>query len=143
MSKRATRKPRASKLKGLRLGERTAGESSAQINKLAKFIMDEIPGEPSESEGAVDVAIRLLRASANPLKVKVEITPLETQRTIMCLKGMVRSIGDGAKTYSEQKLILEYKALIDKLDGALMAADNGKLALTITFGASTLAVAKP
>lgn len=34
---------------------------TAQIDKLASFIMDEIPGEPSESEGAIDCAIRLLR----------------------------------------------------------------------------------
>jgi len=31
-----------------------------QIKRLARFIM-EIPGEPSQSEGAVDTAIRLLR----------------------------------------------------------------------------------
>lgn len=34
-----------------------------QIDELANFIMREIPGEPSRSEGAVDVAIRLLRNS--------------------------------------------------------------------------------
>lgn len=33
-----------------------------QIDRLAKFIMDEIPGEPSQNEGAVDTAIRLLRS---------------------------------------------------------------------------------
>lgn len=32
-----------------------------QIKRLARFIMEEIPGEPSQSEGAVDTAIRLLR----------------------------------------------------------------------------------
>ena len=32
-----------------------------QINRLAQFIMDEAPGEPRQSEGAVDTAIRLLR----------------------------------------------------------------------------------
>lgn len=32
-----------------------------QIDELARFIMAEIPGEPSQSEGAVDTAIRLLR----------------------------------------------------------------------------------
>jgi len=34
-----------------------------QINELAKFIMDEVPGEPSRPEGAVAVAIRLIRAT--------------------------------------------------------------------------------
>lgn len=33
----------------------------SQIKKLADFIIEEIPGEPSTSDGAVDVAIRLLR----------------------------------------------------------------------------------
>ena len=32
-----------------------------QIQRLAQFIMDEIDGEPSQSEGAVECAIRLLR----------------------------------------------------------------------------------
>ena len=35
---------------------------SGEIDRLARFIMDEIEGEPSEDEGAVDTAIRLLRA---------------------------------------------------------------------------------
>jgi hypothetical protein len=34
-----------------------------QVDILAKFIMDEVPGEPSRSEGAVAVAIRLIRAT--------------------------------------------------------------------------------
>lgn len=36
--------------------------------RLARFILDEIPGEPSETEGAVDTAIRLLRRDAKALK---------------------------------------------------------------------------
>lgn len=35
--------------------------AAEQIEELANFIMAEIPGEPSVSEGAVDTAIRLLR----------------------------------------------------------------------------------
>jgi hypothetical protein len=37
---------------------RTAEE---QIEQLARFIMAEVPGEPSQSEGAVDTAIRIMR----------------------------------------------------------------------------------
>ena len=33
----------------------------SQIVKLGDFITDEIPGEPSANEGAVDTAIRLLK----------------------------------------------------------------------------------
>lgn len=32
-----------------------------QINKLASFIIDKVPGEPSRSEGAVDTAIRVIK----------------------------------------------------------------------------------
>lgn len=35
--------------------------SEAQIDRLAAFIMNEVPGEPSQSEGAVDTAIRWMR----------------------------------------------------------------------------------
>lgn len=40
--------------------------ATKQIEKLAQFIMDEVPGEPSQSEGAVDTAIRLLRGLPGP-----------------------------------------------------------------------------
>ena len=36
-----------------------------EIRRLAQFIMEEVPGEPSQSEGAVDTAIRLIRESLN------------------------------------------------------------------------------
>lgn len=36
---------------------------SAQIERLASFIMEHVPGEPSQSEGAVDCAIRIIRNS--------------------------------------------------------------------------------
>jgi hypothetical protein len=32
-----------------------------QIKRLGAFIMDEVPNEPSRTEGAVDVAIRIIR----------------------------------------------------------------------------------
>lgn len=35
---------------------------SEQIKRLADFIMAEVPGEPSQSEGAIDTAIRWMRA---------------------------------------------------------------------------------
>jgi hypothetical protein len=33
----------------------------SQVARLAAFIVEEIPGEPSRSEGAVDTAIRIMR----------------------------------------------------------------------------------
>ena len=32
-----------------------------QVDRLAKFILAEVPGEPKESEGAVDTAIRVIK----------------------------------------------------------------------------------
>lgn len=43
------------------IGETQAETPARQIDRLARFIMENIPGEPSRSEGAVDTAIRLLR----------------------------------------------------------------------------------
>ncbi len=41
-----------------------ASESlDSQVDRLAKFIMSSIDGEPSQDEGAIDCAIRLLRES--------------------------------------------------------------------------------
>jgi hypothetical protein len=37
-------------------------EPHSQIERLSEFIMAEVPGEPSQSEGAVDTAIRWMRA---------------------------------------------------------------------------------
>ena len=35
----------------------------SQVDRLAKFILKEIPGEPSQNQGAIDTAIRLLKES--------------------------------------------------------------------------------
>jgi hypothetical protein len=43
-----------------------------QIDRLAKFIMDEVPGEPSQSEGAVDTAIRIMRNLRDRLEAAKE-----------------------------------------------------------------------
>ena len=39
----------------------------SQIERLANFILENVPGEPSRSEGAVDTAIRLLREVYPPI----------------------------------------------------------------------------
>jgi hypothetical protein len=50
--------------------EKKVETAEEQIDRLAKFIMGEVPGEPSESEGAVDCAIRLLRQWLEERKAK-------------------------------------------------------------------------
>lgn len=44
----------------------------SQVNRLAEFIMHNIPGEPSQSQGAVDTAIRLLASLTRPAPAEVE-----------------------------------------------------------------------
>lgn len=39
-------------------------ELERQIERLAQFIMHKVPGEPSQSEGAVDTAIRIMDVQA-------------------------------------------------------------------------------
>jgi len=35
--------------------------ANTEIDKLAKFILSEVPGEPSANQSAVDTAIRIIR----------------------------------------------------------------------------------
>lgn len=42
----------------------------SQVKRLADFIMQEVPGEPSQAEGAIDTAIRLLKEYVRLLKLK-------------------------------------------------------------------------
>lgn len=51
----------------------------SQVNRLALFIMNNVPGEPSESEGAIDTAIRLLD--------KKNLDNLEDVIKIQCSNG--------------------------------------------------------
>ena len=37
-------------------------EIKSQIDKLANFIMTEVEGEPSQNQGAVDTAIRIIKS---------------------------------------------------------------------------------
>jgi len=47
----------------------TKKELQEQIDKLANFIMAEVDGEPSESEGAVDCAIRIIAGQQEQLEL--------------------------------------------------------------------------
>ena len=41
----------------------------SQIDRLARFILEEIPGEPSQDQGAVDAAIRIMKQQREALKM--------------------------------------------------------------------------
>lgn len=45
---------------------------SNEIDRLAEFIINNVEGEPSENQGAVDTAIRLLNIHYTPKKVVKE-----------------------------------------------------------------------
>ncbi len=62
-----------------------------QINELAQFIMDEIPGEPSESEGAVECSIRVMR------EFKMHLQELDVIRPDECLieDGLIGRVSPG------------------------------------------------
>ena len=47
-------------LRGVADTEAKQGNLQEQIDQLANFIIAEIPGEPSQSQGAVDTAIRIM-----------------------------------------------------------------------------------
>lgn len=67
-----------------------------QIDDLANFIMHEVEGEPSQSEGAVECAIRLLR-KAYCAKIK-EVDPVVAVHIAVALneKGDWSASGDSA-----------------------------------------------
>lgn len=52
----------------------TARPLDAQVGRLAQYILDNVPGEPSQSQGAVDTAIRLLTNfyGARPVGVSLQ-----------------------------------------------------------------------
>jgi hypothetical protein len=70
----------------------------AEVERLASFIMDEIPGEPSQSEGAIDCAIRLLRDQAATIQ-RVRDLPVRwgwaTDRTLVVSKSDLDAALDG------------------------------------------------
>lgn len=67
---------------------------SEQTERLAKFIMEEIDGEPSKGEGAVDCAIRVIRKLNDDLKSAIDtskmwhrrVKELEKEKQIILMK---------------------------------------------------------
>ena len=52
--------------------------SKEQINELANFIMAEIEDEPSQDEGAVECAIRIMREQKDRI-AKLEVSLCDTK----------------------------------------------------------------
>lgn len=67
-----------------------------QIKRLADFIMENVPGEPSESEGAVDTAIRLLArytSQPEPLRALGDLAPEESERFAAAIRKATENPG--------------------------------------------------
>lgn len=74
-------------------GRASVAEALVQIGHLADFIMAEVPGEPSASEGAIETAIRLLRAAyvGRVARVRLDVPdPLLPDKPIPRLIGDLR-----------------------------------------------------
>ena len=54
--------------------------SKEQINELANFIMAEIEGEPSQDEGAVECAIRIMKEQRDQITELEKLVIEEKQR---------------------------------------------------------------
>jgi hypothetical protein len=102
----------------------------SQIDRLANVIMYEIPGEPSQNEGACDTAIRIMRTQ------KARIRELEAQaalaEAVLARRAMEKALEDwldseqpdaGGKTYALlSREVRNARALEDAaLDAALAA----------------------
>lgn len=54
---------------------RNVPSSSKQIEQLGKFILSDVPGEPSQSQGAVETAIRLIRKNVHGVAKNINFQP--------------------------------------------------------------------
>ena len=100
-----------------------------QIAQLAKFIIEKIPGEPSQNEGAVDIAMRLLQESY--LRVKELQRDLgKARQRVEAFREPVKSLidlitvedrGHGRKCYLIDPVLVI--PVVDKLTAALQALE--------------------
>lgn len=76
--------------------------TNKQIEKLADFIMAEVDGEPSQSEGAGDTAIRIIRSLRDKLNAAEE--RIVTKCTAIAKDGrinlVIRKEDEGYKEFS-------------------------------------------
>lgn len=78
--------------------------SQVEILRLEDFIMDEVPGEPSKAEGAVDVAIRVIRERGARIREFEELDNARIRELEAVVKGLLHA-GD-----SESRRLAEVAA---------------------------------
>ena len=91
---------------------------SQQIERLANFIMNNIPGEPSKSEGAIDTAMRILSSSRTELlkelKGKAEMMKLNADPSLSSLKRKDGKVLDYYACKAYDLCIDDFIALLEK-----------------------------
>ena len=85
----------------------TNEDISDQLGKLGKFILDEIPGEPSHSEGAVDTAIRLLREHVVKHAARAAFRASDPRWRPSSVRSAMDQINELVKTLPENKFLRE------------------------------------
>lgn len=87
----------------------TVERESNQIDRLASFIMNEVDGEPSEDEGAIDCAIRIMK--------NFKDNPIREDGTIyLTIREMMNDVSEWLNTkivFDTPALMREYKEFID------------------------------
>jgi len=98
----------------------------SQVKRLANFITSEIPGEPSQSEGAIDTAIRIMARQ----KVLIENRPVVDMDFIHGWRNNIRYALEIHQGYCQAR---EYdwdtnldKSLITMLEEAGVEIKEGK-----------------
>ena len=83
--------------------EKNSNSADSQIDILAKFIMAEVEGEPSQNESAVECAIRLIRESLPCGK-----TNKQSLQVSGCCQAAIKEFGDKLEC-SDCGLVLTWK----------------------------------
>ena len=111
-----------------KLGHLDEPEVNSQIDKLANFIMSEVEGEPSQNQGAVDTAMRIIKSHQNQetlsqewldenksswtkLKIDGYYIPVEKLQNLLVPKQekveIKQSIAESMERYKEQGYTLK------------------------------------
>lgn len=96
---------------------------AGQINELAGFITEEIPGEPSQNEGAIECAIRIMREQRKAINRLQDLTErlsardgqtLPEERNTMKVGELIESLQNmvarGTTTADSEVLIMAHRS---------------------------------
>lgn len=134
----ARREPKDSADESILSVAKMASGATAEIKRLADFILEEFPNEPGAvgtSESAVDVAIRLLKATKNPAsfprfaELPPEMSPKNTSEAIVVLRDM-KMVMDQSSPAIPCFQGETWSQIRGAIDAILMAEDEGPICKT-------------